>query len=291
MKKFNIIIIVLFLVVTLSCLTGCIKKDRMDNINVITSIYPIEYVANILYGDNSNIDSIYPRGSIPTSYRITSKQIKDFSEYDLFIYNGKSNEKGYATKMLNKNKNLKIIDASYGLDINYAKSDIWLVPSNILMIGQNIKNELEDYITDANLIKSIDERYLLLKIDITALESEMKKADDSSINPTIVVADDSFNFLEKYGFKVINLTDNGKNKESNIQVARSLFASGDLSYIYEIDHSKNYDIVNELKNTYKLDVLTLKKLDTISESDEQNNDDYISIMHGNLDLIKKETYK
>ena len=30
-----------------------------------------------------------------------------------------------------KNKNIKIIDASYGLEETYAKSDIWLNPSNI----------------------------------------------------------------------------------------------------------------------------------------------------------------
>ena len=151
MKK--TIIISSILIITLSCLTGCFKRDKMEDINIATTIYPIEYVTNRLYGNNSKIKSIYPRDSISNSYKITNKQLNDYSEYDLFIYNGESKEREYATTMLNNNKNLKIIDAAYGLDATYSMSDIWLNPSNILMLGQNIKNELTEYISYRYLVE------------------------------------------------------------------------------------------------------------------------------------------
>ena len=91
----------------------------MEDINIATTVYPIEYVTKRLYGNNSTIKSIYPRDSISDTYKITNKQLKDYSEYDLFIYNGESKEREYATTMLNDNKNLKIIDASYGIDSTY----------------------------------------------------------------------------------------------------------------------------------------------------------------------------
>lgn len=289
MKK--TIIILFTTIITLSCLTGCFKRDKMEDINIATTIYPIEYVTNRLYGNNSKIKSIYPRDSISTTYEITKKQLKDYSEYDLFIYNGESEEREYATTMLNNNKNLKIIDAAYGLDATYSMSDIWLNPSNILMLGQNIKNELTEYISYRYLVEEIKDQYTLLKVDITELETEIKKTADNSVNNQIIVADESLNFLEKYGFEVINLTNNNKEKESNISKARELLDSGELNYIFVMDHSKDYDIVNELKDSYNVEVLTLRTLDTITEKDEQNNDDYLSIMHSNVDLIKQETYK
>ena len=47
-------IITLFTItITLSCLTGCFKRDKMEDINIATTIYPIEYVTNRLYGNNS----------------------------------------------------------------------------------------------------------------------------------------------------------------------------------------------------------------------------------------------
>ena len=289
MKK-SILVLICGLIVT-TCLTGCFKRDKMEDINIITTIYPIEYVTNRLYGNSSTVESIYPKGAISSDYSITNKQLKDYSKYDLFIYNGETSEREYATKMLDNNNSLKIIDASYGLEATYSDSDIWLNPSNILMIGQNIKSALEDYILNTYLIEDIDENYTLLKVDITELETEFKKAADNSINNTIVVADESLNFLEKYGFEVINLTDNGKEKESNIEEARNLLAEGEIDYIFVMEHADEYDITKELEESYGIDILTFRTIDTITEEDVENNDDYLSIMHSNIDLLKQETYK
>ena len=289
MKK-QIIMVFLITIIT-TCLTGCFKMDKMEDINIATTIYPIEYVTNRLYGSKSTIKSIYPRDSISSTYKITKKQLKDYSKYDLFIYNGENNESEYATTMLNDNKNLKIIDAAYGLDTTYSLSDVWLNPSNILMLGQNIKNELSLYITNPYLTQKISDEYNLLKVDITELETEIKKAADNSVDNRIIVADNSLNFLTKYGFEVINLTNNGKNKESNIALAKELLSEGKLDYIFVMDHNKKYDITEELESTYKAEILKFRTLDTITQEDEENNDDYLSIMHSNIDLIKQETYK
>ena len=48
----------LFLV--LCIITGCKAKDSMEDITIYTSIYPIEYVTRVLYGDYANVISIYP---------------------------------------------------------------------------------------------------------------------------------------------------------------------------------------------------------------------------------------
>ncbi len=83
MKK----IISLLCLVSCFLLTGCIKRDSMEDINIYTSVYPIEYITNRLYGENSKINSIYPDGIIYSMYSLNDKQIKDFSNSDLFIFN------------------------------------------------------------------------------------------------------------------------------------------------------------------------------------------------------------
>lgn len=288
----NILLTFTGILIILSCLTGCFKQDKMENINIATTIYPIEYVTNRLYGENNTIESIYPRSSNPTEYNITEKQLKDYSKYDLFIYNGESEEREYATFMLNNNKNLKIIDAAYGIDITYSSSDIWLNPSNILMLGQNIKNELQEYISSKYLVEEIESKYEILKVDITELEAELKKAADNSNNNQIVVADESLNFLEKYGFEVINLTEKQEVKEDNVEKAKSLFDDKKIDYIFVMSNSQEYEITKTLVDTYEdIETITFNTLDTITEKDEENNDDYLSLMHNNIDLLKQETYK
>jgi ABC-type metal ion transport system, periplasmic component/surface adhesin len=288
MKNKILILIGLILVFT----TGCFKRDIMEDINIATTIYPIEYVTERLYGDSSNIKTIYPRGVYSPEYKLTKKQLKDFSKYDLFIYNGNSDEKEYATYMLNKNNNLKIIDAAYSLEEVYHRSDIWLNPSNILMIAQNIRNELSDYITNKYIKAEIEQKYQDFKVDITKLETEMKIAADNSSDKRIICADESLRFLEKYGFEVISLMEDGKLNENNLELAIDLLDDEKLSTIFVTIESKDNDGVKKVKE-YMGDVKTteISLLENINEEDVKNNMDYISIMYNNLDLIKQETYQ
>ena len=287
MKKFVSLIFIMIIILS----TGCIKQDKMEDINIITTIYPIEYITNRLYGEKSNIKGIYPKDSIVSDYKLTKKQLKDFSDNDLFIYNGASDEKSYAIDMVKTNKDLKIIDATYGLEIEKRRTDIWLNPANMLMIAQNIKNELSDYIYADKIKESIEKEYTLLKVDITEIEAQFKKAYNDSVNKQIISADESLNFLTRYGFEVISLTKDGKTDENNVALAKKLFSDKKVNYIFVIENEKEYDIVKDLKTDPKFETITFRTLETLKEKDIENKDDYLSLMHSNIDKIKQETYK
>ena len=100
-KKLKLIIL---LGVILTTLTGCIKKDSYDNITIYTTVYPIEYITDYLYGSHSEIYSIYPNGADINNYTITNKKLNDFAKADMFIYNGLVSEKDVAANLINKNK-------------------------------------------------------------------------------------------------------------------------------------------------------------------------------------------
>ncbi|MEG0994923.1 MAG: zinc ABC transporter substrate-binding protein, partial [Bacilli bacterium] len=143
-KKLLVTILILVTLIT----TGCFKRDEMENINIITTIYPLEYITNYLYGKNSTIRSIYPDAVDVNTYKFNDKQITDFSKNDLFIYKSVDNDKDIAIKLLKKNKNILLIDATYGMvtELGTGGSDLWLNPSHLLMISSNIKNGLKEYI-------------------------------------------------------------------------------------------------------------------------------------------------
>lgn len=272
-------------------LTGCFKRDEMENIDVITTTYPIEYITSRIYGEYANISSIYPKGILSEEYNMTNKQIKDFSKKDLFIYNGLGSEKEYAIKFLNNNKKLKIIDCSFGINYNDSEKELWLNPSNALMMAQNIRNDLENYITNKKLIENIDTAYNNLKVDITQIDTELTRTAESSENKQIIVYDASFNFLKKYGFDVINLTKDGEVISKNVTTAQSLLSAKKLSYVFIDSNIEIPDTVKSLQDKTKCEVLELNTLLTISDEDLNNNEDYLSIMYNNIEQIKKETYK
>jgi len=59
MKKRLILSIMLL---TFLC-TGCFKKDNLEGVEIVTTAYPYEYIANYLYGSHSLVTSIYPDGT------------------------------------------------------------------------------------------------------------------------------------------------------------------------------------------------------------------------------------
>lgn len=284
MKK----IIILFSVVFL--LTGCIKRDSMEDISVYTSVYPIEYITNRLYGEHSKVTSIYPDGVITSLYVLNDKQIKDYSKSDLFIFNGLSDEKNYLQPMLKSNGDLKIIDAALSMEYSFYQEELWLDPSNALMLARNIKTGLNEYINNHYLNNEIEKNYESLKLDLSTLSAKLNVISSSSNNPTIVVSSDMFRFLEKYGFNVISLDDNSVNDKAIADVKRKI-ASGEVRHIFVIDDVDNSQIVQGIIDETGVQTLAFHTLSSLSDNERTGKKDYMSLSLENINLLKQELYR
>ena len=258
--------------------TSCIKRDDMENIDIYTTIYPINYIIERLYGNYSTINSIYPTGVDIDNYEFTDKQLNDFANGTLFIYNGLSNEKQVARKLININKELKIIDVAYGLKNEYGdddSSELWLSPNNYLMLATTLKNNLIDYI-DNNYIKDeIEKNYKKLQEELSLIDAEMRTIASSSAQKsknTIIVAQNSLKYLENYGFNVISLEDS-KNYTNQL---KSNFDSETYKYIFSLDGKTN-DKVDDLVKNHKAQIVTVNTMKVLSDEEVKNNEDYINI--------------
>lgn len=269
--------------------TGC-TGDNMENINVLVTNYPNEYVAQRLYGEHSTITSIYPDGVDISNYDINAKQKADFSEYDLFIYNGLiEKERNLAVDLLELNPNLKIIDTAYVLETDYSPEELWLNPSSLLMMAQNVRLGLEEYI-DSNVLKEeIDLTYDELKVELSELDANYRIDVENTNNKTIVVANSTLKYLEKFGLDVYCI--DGVATEKTISDVQNLIDDKKISYIYSFKEEElNNNVKNLIKKNSDISVLELHKLDNITDEERSNKDDYISLMENNLELIKKEIY-
>lgn len=279
------------LIMTCICLiiTGCIKRDTLEDIDIYTTSYPLEYITQRLYGKHSSIHSIYPNGIINEDYVLTDKQIKDYSKGSIFIFNGVSNEKDYVIPMYNHNKNIKIIDANLSMEYNYSLEELWLDPSNFLMLAQNIKNGFNDYITSHYLKNEINENYDILKEEVSNIDAKLTMLADKSENKTIVVSNDLFEFLKKYGFNVISLEENTNLTDKKIEDVRNLINNNKISYIFLKQHDDISETIQKLIDSTKVKTLTLHSISNLDD-DEKDTYDYISLMNNNIELLKEELY-
>lgn len=290
MKKTKYLLLLILFLIPMTLTTGC-TNDSMDNIEIIVTNYPNEYVVKNLYGDHATITSIYPDGVDIDDYNISNKQKQDYSKKDLFVYNGLlEKERNLAVDLLAMNPDLKIIDTAYVLETDYSPEELWLNPSSLLMMSQNVRLGLEEYITSTYLKKEVDTAYDKLKIELSELDAEYRLAVDSTNNKKIIVADSALNYLEKFGLEVICIDSDASQK--TLSVAEELIQSSSASYIMMFKGQKLNDNAKKLMEVYKdVKKIELHKLDNISDNERSEDKDYMSIMKDNLELIKKELYQ
>ena len=301
MKKIFLLIISVFL------LTGCtlFKSDALEGADVYTTTYPVRYIIDYLYGDNSNIHSIYPSGVNFKEYELSEKKLNEYSKSSLFVFNSQDIDRDYAVSMLNKNDNLKLIDTSLGMTYTYSIEELWLNPYNYLMMAKNTKTSLNEYISDPYLNKQINEKYELLQYELSKLDANYKETLKSANYTTIVTDNELFKFLEKYNIEVICLEENietitikeGDNL-SDISKKYNVSISDILTYNNKLDEtlSINETIKIPIKTIETSNVNKVKKLISegsikyiYSDSTTTNNVVNTLIEENDLELITINT--
>lgn len=276
MKRIFKGLFLLFVVLSLS--TACFKKDDMENIRINTTVYPITYIIQSLYSNYSTINSIYPNDIDVNNYEFTDKQLTDFSNDDLFIYNGLSSERQIARKLINKNKNLRIIDVSYGLKLEHSEdnpAELWLSPNNYLMLATTVKNNLVDFITNTYIKEEIEKNFQNIKEKLSLIDAELRAIGSASKEKgknTIIASSDMFKFLENYGFEVISLEDT-KNVTNEL---KGNFKSGTYEYIF-IEDDKINDTIKNLVDEYGAKTISVNTMTVLTDEEVKNNEDYINI--------------
>lgn len=286
MKKLSLLVLTLSFI--LIGTVGCVKRDSMEDIEIITSSYPIEYLVNEIYGDHADIENIFPDGEEIDSYRFNDKQYNNFSEKDLFIYN-RGNSSDIALELSNRNDDLLLIDSTLGMPYTYGIEELWLDPSNLLMMSLNIKSGLEEYVSNTILIKEINDAYKDLKVSLSELDAEIKLTIQNANNPKIVVANKTLKYLEKYGMEVIVLDDNSIDKI--YEDVKELIKNEEIIYIYKFEEDILGDKLNALVKSTDVEVKSLYRLDSITDEQRSNDKDYITITKENIELLKLEIYE
>ena len=285
------IVNIFILTILVFSLTGCLKRDTMEDITIYTTNYPTEYITNRLYGEYSTINSIYPDGVNINNYKLTEKQTQDYSSADLFVFNGLSNEKDYVEPMRKINNDLKIIDTTLYMEYNNSIEELWLDPSNFLMMAQNIKSGFNEYIDSYYLNTQIEEKYEELKVEASNLDAKIKEVISNGNSTTIIASSNLFKYLEKYGVTVYSLDESNSDVNAIYNQAVNMINNGEIKYIFTIANEDSNSTVKKLIANTNVETQEWNTISNLTEAQRTNNEDYFTIMNSNLELLKNELYK
>lgn len=286
MKRIKMLLI---LVLTLNLVTGCFKRDTMDDISIYTTSYPIYYLMDAIYGYNSEVDSIYPNGVNIDTYKLTEKKIEEYSKTDLFVYNGLGNEKNIAASFTNKNKDIKLIDVSKGIVLNEDENELWYSPSNYLMLAENIKDSLLTYVSSTIVKQEIINNYDTIKLTISEYDADLKTIADNASNKRIITGNKMFKFLEKYGFEVIVISSDEPNNTRNYNKAKRYIEDKSNSYVFVLSSDEEDENVKAYE-ALGAEKITIDSMSNLTDEQVSDNTDYESLMDVLLEAIKMEVF-
>lgn len=281
-------IIICFTLLLTVC--GC-RRDNMEDISIITTNYPNEYIISSLYGKHATISSIYPDGVNTSTYKLTTKRKKDLANQDLLIYTGLiERERNLAVELLDYNSNLKIIDSSYVLENSNNTDELWNDPSFMLMMCQNVRISLKEYVENNYLRKEINKNYENLKITVSELDANIRLAVENAPYKTIITTNSAYKYLEKYDVKVYLIDDDTSDKD--LKEIDNLIKQGKITKIFTYEEDKTTANIQNIINKYPnvVSLVSFKHMNLLTEEARKSNSDYVTLMNQNLDTLKEELY-
>lgn len=281
MKK-KILSVLLLGILVFTC--GCSNK-KSDGLKVLTTVYPISFLTEQIYQDGLVL-SIYPDGANVKEYELTSKQVKQYSKNDIFIYNGLSNEQTVAKNLINSNRKLYIIDVAYGLKFDNGVEELWLSPNYYLMLAKTIKDNLQDFVSSKYAKEELENRYNALAEKLSVMDAELRnvaKSANERNKGTIVASSNMFKYLKNYGFNVVSLEE-----ETNLNTIKNNFKNKTYTTLFMKDTEEKSEKIKELEKN-GANVIIVNTMDTLTKEEKENNDTYFTIMNEYMENIKNAT--
>ena len=284
MKKNLLILLVLFI------LTGCTWSEDFSDKYLYTTMYPIEYAANELYGEYTVVSSVYPNG-VDQTYSVTDKKKQQYSKAETFIYSGVASEATLAKDLLNLNRNLQLIDATKGMNSNSKLASIWIDPSNYLMLCSNIKVSLIEYANNPYIKEEIEAKYKELNVLISELDVQLYNIGRNRNYDTILTTNSVFEYLKKYNINVISIDPKNETIDKSYAEAKKLIQEKKIQYVYFLEGDEFTESQSKFISDNSLIKIEIPNIYTLTDEQRKENKDYISIMNDIISEYKKELYK
>lgn len=296
MKKVFLIVISLLLLTA-----GCVNDEKLidnnsDKMIVYASFYPLYFLAEEIGGDNIDLRIIIPNGVDSHDYEPSMNQLKDVDKAQVFIYNG-ANFESWTDKLIgNVVDEDTTINASNSVDLimNNGSPDphIWLDPNNMIEIGEDIKDRFIEL--DGRNKEYYENNYEELYRKLKELDDRFLNELSVKKNGSIIVSHAAFAYMsERYGFGQIPVAGVSPDQEPSPRTIANIIdiakeEGHEYIFLETVASPKTVNVIAEETN---LITITLNPIEGLTEEEQKNGEDYISIMEDNLENLKKALVK
>lgn len=294
--------IIIFVLILTACQTNDSNK-KADVLQIYTSIYPLQYIVEQIGGDEVVTDSIIPPGVDAHTYEPTSKEITGLADGDAFIYIGAGME-GFAETMADALENQDIAfleigqqkslfqandshEADHGEDLD---PHIWLDPVRMIQMAEYITTELGELQPENKEL--FLENLSSFTEKMTVLDENFAATLENNPHEQLLVSHAAYGYWEqRYGIEQIpisGLSSSDEPSQKELASIAKLAEKEELEYVI-FEQTGSNRIAEIIQDHIDAEALYIHNLEVLTEEDIKNDEDYVSIMKKNLEMLDKAT--
>jgi len=316
-KSLGIFLLLTLIVVGCSTSEGNSSAQQDNKLNIYTSVYPIQYAIQKIGGETVSAETVYPPGVDAHTYEPTSKDMTAIADSDAFIFLGAGME-GFAETAADalSSQDVHLVELGSHDELFHSEDDdkhshedhnhdadaheghnhgdhdphIWLDPLRMIDMAEIIKEEL---------IRLNPEEEALYNNNFDSLKTELLELDKSYTellktkeDKHILVAHAAYGYWEeRYGIEQIAINGLSSSSEPSQQELTEIIDQAQeyhLDYIILEQNSSNR-VSQIIQEEIGAEALTIHNLSVLTEEDITNNEDYLSLMKYNLEILDKAT--
>ncbi|MBB6635555.1 metal ABC transporter solute-binding protein, Zn/Mn family [Cohnella thailandensis] len=311
-RRSGLLLAVIFLAATVLSACGNDKNTFAEGkVNVVTTFYPLYYLASEIGGEDANVVNLIPAGVEPHDWTPKSKDLQTASKAQLFIYNGAGLE-GWADDFLHgagSNGSLKTVEASSGIALisgnpeeeehehegeegHEHASDVdphtWVSPKSALVMADNILKAFVD--SDPANEAAYESRYEDLQNRLKTLDEQFTEQLQAVPNKDIVVTHQAFGYLARdYGLNQVAIMGLSPEAEPRAQdlldVAKFVKDNGVRTIFFE--ELVSNQMAKTISGETGADIDVLNPIEGLTSKQEKDGETYISLMERNLQNLVK----
>jgi len=317
MQKGLLLIGTVVLSVLLTACGGQEKKEASSNdkIQVMTTFYPMYEFTKQVVGNKGEVELLIPAGTEPHDFEPSAKDLAKISDADVFVYNSPELETWTdnltdtidtkKTEIIQASKNITLMDGAEhdheeAHDDHDAKEHeedghdhdldphVWLDPVLAIKEVEMIRDQLskkypEDQATfEKNAASYIDE--------LKTLDEDYQAGFKAAKNKTFVTQHAAFGYLAKqYGLTqeaIAGISPDQEPSPSRLSELKHYVDDHQVKVIY-FEENASSKVAETLSKETGVKLKVLNPLESLTEKQIKNGEDYVSVMRENLDALKE----
>ncbi len=275
----------LVLALVLPLLAGCGGPGSADGrTTVVTSFYPLQYVAQRIAGRHADVVNLTQPGKEPHDLEMTVRQTAELVDADVVVY-----ERGFQAAVdeaVDQSSLAHVVDASGPARVTGDDPHFWLDPTRLAAVATAVEKELAQ--ADPAHAAAYRRNLAALHRDLTGLDRAFQRGLASCRIDTIVVSHDAFGYLgRRYGLHVVGISGLSPDAEptpTHLRELQDLIRSDGITTVFS-EQLASPKFADSLAHDLGIRAAVLDPVEGLS--DRTANQDYLSLMRANLAALEK----